>query len=177
MPITLYFFLNFGRSRIIPSNSRGRTRLTILAICPTASFWVGFGVVILTNQRKLMFRMYSKILKDLFIVNLNASFQVSRCEDYVEDECSVRYETHCDDYSERKYFHSIFLWFLISLSFCCFWLGVKKFPKEGARQATKINVKWRKNVTHFPRKSVGKFQRKSVEMFRYFIHFCFLCYQ
>ena len=43
---------------------------------------------------------------------------------------------------------------------------MKKFPREGAGQATKIFVKLRKNVTLSPRKSVPRFQRNSVKMLR-----------
>ena len=43
---------------------------------------------------------------------------------------------------------------------------MKKFPREGVGQATKIFVKLRKNVTLSPRKSVTRFQRNSVKMLR-----------
>ena len=43
---------------------------------------------------------------------------------------------------------------------------MKKFPREGAGQATKINVKLRKNVTLSPRKSARRFQRNNAKMLR-----------
>ena len=51
------------------------------------------------------------------------------------------------------------------------WLGVKKFPNEGAIPTTKISVKSSKNVKPSMKKNVAKFPRKLARIFRWNLSF------
>ena len=147
----------------------------MLAICPTASFWVGL-VVILGVQNKLSTdwpKRCSGCAQRYWICS-SWPLLLFRCQDVrttwrTNALCATRHSVMTiPSESTKNHFLFISFFMKINSSFVALklWLGVKKFPREGAGQATKINVKLRKNVTLSPRKSVRRFQRNSVKMLR-----------
>ena len=144
----------------------------MLAICPTASFWVGL-VVILGVQNKLSTdwpNVVQDVLKGTGFVHRDLYFfsgvkmwglRGGRMLCALRDTVWWLFRA--------KVLKIIFFSFLSSrksILLLKLWLGVKKFPREDAGQATKINVKLRKNVTLSPRKSVRRFQRNNAKMLR-----------
>ena len=91
------------------------------------------------------------------------TFQVSQCEDYVEDECKVEVKDVCNEYTDTKWVWFIPIQFHVKIWFICIFVDVKKCHGDSVKPRTKMIVKPKKNVKWSITKNVKQLLKKFVK--------------
>ena len=98
------------------------------------------------------------------------TFQVSQCEDYVEDECKVEVKDVCNEYTDTKWVWFMEIQFHAKIKFICIFLRCEKVPRRQCKTTYKNDCQTKEKcemVDHQKCKASPKKVCKNVKVSKY----------